>query len=232
MLPMSMGTPPLNSPPTPEMLEALRKLRYCVMGIFVAAVGRFCTGDLPIAELSAGISGVFMLKDDDSMQACYACLLNSPLSQCAGTRGGGLDCIMPFLWLASFNCIFLALRLFTGGPFLLVSFCFQFAGSVFAWQLNQLVSHAQLAELGGSGQNQPLFQPPSGGLPLRGFPGGGGGLDRASGAGGGGAGGGGFGGRGGGRSAGGGAAGQQAPIGPGGNRFVAFQGSGQRLSDE
>lgn len=221
---MTMGTQTLNSPPTPEMLDSLRKLKYCVIGVFVAAVGRLCTGTVPFAELICGIVGVFMLKEDESLGTCYACLINSPLSQCAGPGGGGLGCVMPFLWIACFNCIFLALRLFTGGPFLLLSFCFQLAGSVFAWKLNLLVSNA--AELGSSGQNQPLTQPLSG---LRGFPNQGGGFDRPTGGGGGGGGGRGGGGRGGGGGAAGGA--PSPPIGPGGSRFVAFQGAGQRLSE-
>lgn len=82
-----MGTPVLNSPLTPEMLDSLRKLKYCVIGVFVATVGRFCTGDYPIIDLSCGIVGVFMLKEDDSLRTCYACLMNSPLQQCAGPRG-------------------------------------------------------------------------------------------------------------------------------------------------
>merc|ERR1719277_2148604 len=121
-----MGTPQLSGPPTPEMQEKLHKIKFCVIGIFVAAVGRLCTGDIPFNELLCGINGVFLLRDDATVSTCYACLVSSPLGQCAGPGGGGLSCLMPFLFIASFNCVFLALgagasRLFYGGPFRLVS---------------------------------------------------------------------------------------------------------------
>mmetsp|Transcript_52140 Transcript_52140/g.144354 ORF Transcript_52140/g.144354 Transcript_52140/m.144354 type:complete len:235 (-) Transcript_52140:220-924(-) len=158
MLPLSMGMP-LTGPLTPEMQTKLRKIRFCVIGIFVAAAGRLATGDLPFNELLCGIGGVFLLRDDPWLVACYACLVSSPLGQCAGPSGGGLSCLMPFLFIASVNCIFLVLRLPYGGPFILVSFCCQSTGAVLAWRLNYLVTLAAVGEFDATGQGQPLTQP-------------------------------------------------------------------------
>merc|ERR1719401_273225 len=152
-----MGMPILAGPMTPEMLEGLQKIKYCVVGIFFAAVGRLCTGDVPFNELLCGINGIFLLKEDESVSTCYACLASSPLGQCAGPGGGGLGCLMPFLFISSFNCVFLALRLFYGGPFLLVSFICQCSGAVFAWKLNQLLRLNDGDVLDGG--QEPLTQP-------------------------------------------------------------------------
>mmetsp|Transcript_45710 Transcript_45710/g.105940 ORF Transcript_45710/g.105940 Transcript_45710/m.105940 type:complete len:207 (+) Transcript_45710:2-622(+) len=151
MLPMP-ATPPLMGELTPEMQDKLTIIRYCVYGIFFAAIGRFCTGDIPFNELMSGCIGVFLLKDDENIGTCYACLASSILGNCAGPQGGGLPCTMPFFFVAGFNCIFLAVRIFVGGPFLLVSFCFQFMGAMSAWRLNQLVTLAAMAELTGVAQ--------------------------------------------------------------------------------
>mmetsp|Transcript_93084 Transcript_93084/g.216328 ORF Transcript_93084/g.216328 Transcript_93084/m.216328 type:complete len:244 (-) Transcript_93084:216-947(-) len=158
MLPLSMGMPS-TGPLTPEMQTKLRKIRFCVIGIFVAAVGRLATGDMPFNELLCGIGGVFLLRDDPWLIACYTCLASSPLGQCAGPSGGGLSCLMPFLFIASFNCIFLVFRLPYGGPFILVSFCCQSMGAVLAWRLNYLVTLAAVGEFDATGQGQPLTQP-------------------------------------------------------------------------
>lgn len=244
MLPFN-SSPQLVGPPTAEMMDKLGQIKYCVIGVFFAAVGRMCTGDMPFNDLLCGINGIFLLRDDVSVGTCYACLVNSPLGHCAGPTGGGLACLMPFLFLASFNCIFLALKLFTGGPFDLVSFCFQSVGAVIAWRLNSLVTLAAANEMA-SGQDQPLTQPlaamrglppglaglggpPGAGGPLGGF-GGMGGMPRGGIGGPGGMGGAGGMGAGGapprGQPPGGGGGAPGAPR-PGG--FTAFQGTGQRL---
>merc|ERR1740138_664156 len=66
---------------------------------------------------------------------------------------------MHFLLVSSFNCLFLLLRLSSGGPFLLSSFCCQASGGFFAWRLNNLVSAATAGDLSASGQDLPLTQP-------------------------------------------------------------------------
>eukprot|EP00425_Heterocapsa_triquetra_P011848 CAMPEP_0195146004 /NCGR_PEP_ID=MMETSP0448-20130528/170883_1 /TAXON_ID=66468 /ORGANISM="Heterocapsa triquestra, Strain CCMP 448" /LENGTH=182 /DNA_ID=CAMNT_0040184539 /DNA_START=24 /DNA_END=568 /DNA_ORIENTATION=- len=159
MWPVLLGSPQYHDEPTPEMQEKLRKIRFCVVGVFVAAVGRLCTGDVPFNELLCGIMGIFLLKGDDNVGTCYACLASSPVGLCAGPSGGGLGCLMPFLFISSFNCIFLALRLLYGGPFLLVSFAAQFAGATFAWRLNTLVNAATPGAFDASREGQPLNQP-------------------------------------------------------------------------
>lgn len=213
-----MAPPPLTGPPTPEMQEKLWQIRVCVIGIFIAAVGRLATGDVPLSELMCVLNGVFLLREDQWLVSCYACLANSPLGQCVGPQGGGIACLKPFLFVAAFNCVFLALRLFYGGPFMLVSFCFQSAGAMVAWKLNGLINDAAGgSELGMPGFGQPLAQPLT---QMRmfnqpgadGVDGGGGGSSGAPGGGGG--------------PSGGGASGPRNDRGG----FVAFQGSGQRLS--
>ncbi|CAE8604086.1 unnamed protein product, partial [Polarella glacialis] len=79
---------------------------------------------------------------DPNMAPCYTCLASSPLGQCAGPGGGGLSCVMAFTFMAFINSFFLSIKLFMGGPFVLMSFAFQFAGGVQGWRLNSLVSAA------------------------------------------------------------------------------------------
>ena len=59
-----MGGPMQMAPATPEMQEKLRKIRYCVIGTFIGAIGRFCTGDTPVNDLLCAIVGMFLLNDD------------------------------------------------------------------------------------------------------------------------------------------------------------------------
>jgi len=220
---------PLAGPLTPEMQAKLRKIRYCVIGIFVAAAGRLATGDMPFNELLSGINGVFLLRDDPWLVACYACLASSPLGQCAGPSGGGLNCLMPFLFISSFNCIFLVFRLTYGGPFILVSFCCQSMGAVLAWRLNYLVTLAAVGDLNATGQGQPLAQPLTA---MRMFPqprlde-----LEPGLGRGGGGSGAGGLPGRAG-SSRGHGAHGRGGAGEQPGGRFTAFSGYAQRLGED
>lgn len=164
MLPL-MGWQAFQGPLSPEMLEKMRSIRFCVMGIFVAAVGRFATGDPPITELLCGITGVFLLKDDENLAACYNCLMSTPLENCAGPSGGGFGCLQSFLFISGFNSFLMLLNLSSGwqqgmshgGPFSLLSLIFQGLGAVYAWRLSTLVTVAQ-AEQGGSPE---LLRPPS-----------------------------------------------------------------------
>ena len=127
------------APATPEMQEKLRKIRYCVIGTFIGAIGRFCTGDTPVNDLLCAIVGIFLLNDDPNVAPCYACLASSPLGQCS-MGGHGLGCAMTYAFLAGMNAIFLMVKLFTDGPFVLVSFCSQAAGAFLGMKLNAMVS--------------------------------------------------------------------------------------------
>ena len=137
------GPGPLLGQLTPEMQEKLRKIRFCVIGTFIAAIGRFCTGDIPVSELLSGIVGIFLLNDDPNVAPCYACLASSPLGQCS--MGHGVGCALTYGFLAGMNSIFLMLKLFTG-PFILVSFCCQACGAFLGMKLNALVSQEQIAQ--------------------------------------------------------------------------------------
>mmetsp|Transcript_44578 Transcript_44578/g.80135 ORF Transcript_44578/g.80135 Transcript_44578/m.80135 type:complete len:210 (+) Transcript_44578:68-697(+) len=207
MLPFS-GGPQLNGPLTPEMQEKLRKIRFCVIGVFVAGVGRFCTGDMPFNELLCGITGIFLLDDDPNVAPCYACLISSPIGQCTGNGGTGLSCLMAFMLISGMNSFFLTMRFLIGGPFVLLSFVCQLAGAILAYRLNALVSAAAAAAGDLGGQGLPLTQPLAGMRgPGPGFPPGPGGPP------------------------GGGAPGPRPPSAPstGPPGFQAFQGSGMRL---
>mmetsp|Transcript_75023 Transcript_75023/g.139987 ORF Transcript_75023/g.139987 Transcript_75023/m.139987 type:complete len:212 (-) Transcript_75023:18-653(-) len=200
------------SQPTQEMQEPLRKLRYCVIGLWVAFVGQLCTDNVlsianfPLMNLTTALCGVLVLREDDTLLPCYRCLMSSPVGSCAGPSGGGLACVTPFLVMASLSCMLNVLlnMVFASlsgacGPFLIVVCVFQFLSAYYASKLQTLIS-AATAAAGEDGQ--PLTQPLS---MLRG-PG-----AMAQGQGG------------------------VAPQGQGNehnvSRFQAFQGSGQRLGD-
>ncbi|CAE7242058.1 unnamed protein product [Symbiodinium natans] len=147
MIPLGAPAPINVGPPTPEMLEKMRRIRFCVIGTFMAAVGRFCTGDIPINEILSGIVGIFLLSDDPNVAPCYACLANSPLGQCT-VGGHGLSCVMAYSFLAGLNAIFLTLKLLVGGPFVLVSFICQGAGAYQGLKLHNLLN-ANMANVDG-----------------------------------------------------------------------------------
>ncbi|CAK9044994.1 unnamed protein product [Durusdinium trenchii] len=176
MFPIGGPLPVLVGELTPEMQEKLRKIRFCVMGTFLAAIGRFCTGDIPVSELLCGIVGIFLLNEDPNVAPCYACLASSPLGQCS--MGHGLSCCLTYSFLAAMNSIFLMLKLLTGGPFVLVSFCCQASGAFLAMKLNALVSREELLGAGPGGpgsfglQGLQGLMPPGGGAPPGGPPGG------------------------------------------------------------
>eukprot|EP00747_Dinoflagellata_sp_TGD_P184480 gnl/TRDRNA2_/TRDRNA2_40125_c0_seq1.p1 gnl/TRDRNA2_/TRDRNA2_40125_c0~~gnl/TRDRNA2_/TRDRNA2_40125_c0_seq1.p1 ORF type:complete len:211 (-),score=24.40 gnl/TRDRNA2_/TRDRNA2_40125_c0_seq1:120-752(-) len=209
MLPMLPPMPELTGPPTPAMLQKMHMLRYCVMGILVSAVGRLCTvsTDIPLGDFLAAVNGIFLLREDPAFETCYHCLMNTIIGQCAARGGGGLSCVMPFLFVCFLNCVFMVFRLFSSGPFFLTSFLFQASGAWVAWQLYSLISAGAMGELTG-GQAQPLTQPfaamrrgypqPGGGIPLTGL---GGSNNPAA----------------------------RGPAQP--QSFQAFQGQGQRLGD-
>ncbi|CAE8717781.1 unnamed protein product [Polarella glacialis] len=109
------------------------------------------------------------------MAPCYTCLASSPLGQCAGPGGGGLSCVMAFTFMAFINSFFLSIKLFMGGPFVLMSFAFQFAGGVQGWRLNSLVSAAAASgdgSFGGQSGQGLLPQQPMAQMNLGAAPGG------------------------------------------------------------
>ena len=177
MIPMG-GPMQVVGPPTPEMQEKLRKIRFCVIGTFLGAIGRFCTGDTPVNDLLCAIVGIFLLNDDPNVAPCYACLASSPLGQCS-MGGHGLSCAMTYAFLAGFNSIFLLFKLFADGPFVFLSFGSQVCGCFLGMKLNAMVS-AMMPEMamplqGGLGPGG-LGGPPGGmgpgwGGPLDGPPG-------------------------------------------------------------
>mmetsp|Transcript_17734 Transcript_17734/g.41125 ORF Transcript_17734/g.41125 Transcript_17734/m.41125 type:complete len:217 (-) Transcript_17734:8-658(-) len=205
------------SQPTQEMQEPLRKLRYCVIGLWVAFVGQLCTDNVmslsnfPLMNLTTALCGVFVLREDDTLLPCYRCLMSSPIGSCAGPSGGGLACVMPFLVASSLSCMLNVLfnMVFASmsgacGPSLIIVCVFQFLSAYFASKLHTLISAASLT----AGEDgQPLTQPLS---MLRGMQGPAGGMTPPQG---------------------GSAAHGHGPEQGSARNFHAFQGSGQRLGD-
>lgn len=147
-----------NGPLTPEMQAKLRRVKACVLLLWFSDIGRMCTSEFPTSDIISAIVGVFLLKSDDTFQTCFACLSSSPLAQCAGPSGGGLSCLLPFMFIAGFNATFELLQISTSGPFIVTSILAQGLGSYFALKLLRLVSAAVASDMGSSGQAQPLTQ--------------------------------------------------------------------------
>ena len=130
----------LIGPPTPEMQAQLKKLRFCVLGLWVAVVGRFATGSTPFTDLLAAISGTVVLRDDPWLMSCHQCLVSICVGQCQHSDLGNMLPLMMFLMLCSWNCFFAIIRLFTEGPFMILSFCCQAAAVWISSQLYALMS--------------------------------------------------------------------------------------------
>jgi len=204
VIPMSM--PQIQGPTPPEAVAKMKAIKYCVLGIWASAVGQLVTGNVPMGELISGLNGIFLLKEDATFVACYRCLMNGIIGQCAGPDRGGLACLMPFIIISVLNCVLGVMPIYKDPRiFLLTSFACQAIGAYLAYQV-YTIAQAQAGDMEGgqtAGQGQPLTQQMSS---VRSF---GPQPSSSDGQGGGGAGGG----------AGGGGAGS----------FTAFQGSGQRL---
>eukprot|EP00450_Noctiluca_scintillans_P025504 CAMPEP_0194524562 /NCGR_PEP_ID=MMETSP0253-20130528/59751_1 /TAXON_ID=2966 /ORGANISM="Noctiluca scintillans" /LENGTH=158 /DNA_ID=CAMNT_0039369197 /DNA_START=9 /DNA_END=481 /DNA_ORIENTATION=- len=142
-------------PPTPEMQAQLQKLRFCVLGLWVAVVGRFATGSTPFSDIMAAISGTVVLRDDPWLMSCHRCLVSTCLGQCVTHSDfGNVFPLMFFLMLCSWNCFFAIIRLFTEGPFMILSFCCQVAAVMISSQLYAMMSAGVFGDVESGNQTQ------------------------------------------------------------------------------
>lgn len=104
--------PSIDGPPTPEMASKLNVVKFCVIAVYICALGRLFADDPfgALNDLFGGLFGTFLLKEDPHLSRCYNCLHDTPV----GALGpGGLPCLMPYMFLAGMNGIFGALRTYT-----------------------------------------------------------------------------------------------------------------------
>lgn len=142
----------------------MKYIRYVVMGVWLCCIGRLVTGDVSgvLGDIFCGLNGVFLLKDDSAFKSFHACLMKSPIGQCAGPSGGGMTCLMPFLVIAAMNVVFGLLAL--GGRavsiFTLVSMLLQAVGAYLGWTVKSIMEAAYAGQDGmamsGGQQMQPL----------------------------------------------------------------------------
>lgn len=95
-----------------ELLEKLRQAKICIILLLLFAIGRCVTGD-PLGAVNdffAACFGVFLMRDDRHLSRCYKFLLDTPIGICAG-GGGGLTCLLPFIFLAVLNALFDGMQL-------------------------------------------------------------------------------------------------------------------------
>lgn len=142
----AMPTPTHAPPP-----EWLARLKVCVIGLWIAAVGRILYGNPGKAfQLSfLAIAGTLMLKDDEHLRNCHSALMATPIEVCLAGRDG-LACMGPFLMLAGLAGVFdlvqffQVLSLMSQGVYvesnlhfvlLLLSVVCEWGGVYLAWQI-------------------------------------------------------------------------------------------------
>lgn len=93
-------TPSYNGPLTPEAISYLQYMKYCVIGAYGCALGRFLSSDVfgGLNTLIIGLAGTYLMKDDPSLQSCHDCIEQTPLSVVMGE--GGMRCLMPFMTMS------------------------------------------------------------------------------------------------------------------------------------
>mmetsp|Transcript_45261 Transcript_45261/g.119444 ORF Transcript_45261/g.119444 Transcript_45261/m.119444 type:complete len:217 (-) Transcript_45261:255-905(-) len=109
-LPRLQGTPPQ------EALDSIVWLKYAVLAMWIAALGRLLTGDAfgSLNDVFSAVVGTFLLKDDPQFAPCANCLMETPIGVCAGNTGW--SCLPMFMVLTGMNGLFDTFRvLLLGG---------------------------------------------------------------------------------------------------------------------
>jgi hypothetical protein len=110
---MVIPMPAMQAPTRAPSAEWLGRLKVCVCGLWVAAVGRILFGN-PGKALQLtfmAVSGTLILKDDEHLKNCHQALMTTPLEVCLAGRDG-LACLTPFLFLAGITGVFDLMELF------------------------------------------------------------------------------------------------------------------------
>mmetsp|Transcript_46095 Transcript_46095/g.73199 ORF Transcript_46095/g.73199 Transcript_46095/m.73199 type:complete len:227 (-) Transcript_46095:118-798(-) len=113
-LPISQNSPVYSAPPTEEMLSKLIYVKWCVLVTYLCAIGLFVADADepfgPLYDLFVACFGTFLLKEDPALAPCFRCLQETGLGVMSD---GGLSCLLPYLLMASLNCAFGLLRVYT-----------------------------------------------------------------------------------------------------------------------
>lgn len=113
-LPISQNSPVYSAPPTEEMLSKLIYVKWCVLVTYLCAIGLFVADADepfgPLNDLFVACFGTFLLKEDPALAPCFRCLQETGLGVMSD---GGLSCLLPYLLMASLNCAFGLLRVYT-----------------------------------------------------------------------------------------------------------------------
>ncbi|EER05368.1 hypothetical protein Pmar_PMAR029531 [Perkinsus marinus ATCC 50983] len=95
-----------------DLLRMMRPAKYCTIGLWVLVPIRLILDGLfnCLAVLFSALCCTYLLMNDPSMASCYSCLFNSPLGACGP---GGLQCLLPAIFICVINCLFDGIRFFS-----------------------------------------------------------------------------------------------------------------------
>jgi len=110
---ISQHSPVYSAPPTEEMLSKLIYVKWCVLATYLCAIGRFVAAEPfgALTDLFGACFGTFLLKEDPALAPCFRCLQDT--AALGAMSEGGLSCLLPYLLMASLNCGFGLLRVYT-----------------------------------------------------------------------------------------------------------------------
>lgn len=138
VIPMPSGMGGALQGDVPEALyDNMQKIKISTIIVFVSAIGKLATGQLPLNEIFFSLSGIFLLKEDKHTGIAYRFCLNTPIGACAGPNGGGLSCLMPLIFLGALNILFSLFSPNLLSTFNLMSIIGQLIGCFFGYKCYQ-----------------------------------------------------------------------------------------------
>ena len=104
-VPTGFGAPGFGGPASADVLLSLRPVKWCVLGLWVCLIVRLVLqGPFnSISTLMSASTGTYLLMNDATLSRCYGVMYGSPLSICGA---GGLQCALPFIFIAALNSVF------------------------------------------------------------------------------------------------------------------------------